>query len=374
MAKAAKKKRGQALAKSAPKNTKAKDNVKVESPSGNFDVELGLIHAARARAVAAVNTTLIELYWSIGQYISRKAAKDGWGTGTVAELSRAIQRKYPGMTGYSASNLWRMTQFYEMYCEQPKLAPLVRVLSWTHNLLIMGGCKPPEAREFYVRIAAQERWGKRELERQIAGALFERTVLAPPKLAPVVRVLHPAADTVFKDTYMLDFLDLPPVHSEADLQHALVANLKRFLIELGRDFAFVGEQYLLQVGGTDFRLDLLFYHRSLQCLVAFDLKINHFEPEHLGKMEFYLEALDRDVKKPHERPSIGVLLCATKDDEVVEYALSRSLSPALIAEYQTALPDRRLLQRKLHELYQLSLPADGVPPSQSRPARKARKA
>src|SRR5207249_11951651 len=140
---------------------------------------------------------------------------------------------------------------------------------------------------------------------------------------------------VFKDTYLLDFLDLPETHSEADLQRGLIANLKRFLIELGRDFAFVGEQYLVQVGGKDFHLDLLFYHRELQCLVAFDLKIDEFRPEYLGKLEFYLEALDRDVKKPHERPSIGVLLCASKDTEVVEYALSRSVSPALIAEYRT---------------------------------------
>ena len=134
------------------------------------------------------------------------------------------------------------------------------------------------------------------------------------------------------------------------------SRLRRFLLELGRDFTFVGEQYLLQVGGKDFRLDLLFYHRELQCLVAFELKIEEFEPEHLGKLEFYLEALDRNVKKLHERPSIGVLLCATKDGEVVEYALSRSASPALIAEYQTALPGRKLLQRKLHEFYQLALP------------------
>ena len=135
----------------------------------------------------------------------------------------------------------------------------------------------------------------------------------------------------------------------------MVANLKKFLIELGRDFCFVGEQYLLQVGGADFRLDLLFYHRQLQCLVAFDLKIDKFQPEFLGKMEFYLEALDRDVRKPHECPSIGVLLCATKDNQVVEYALSRALSPALVAEYQTRLPDKKLLQAKLHEFYQLQL-------------------
>ena len=175
-------------------------------------------------------------------------------------------------------------------------------------------------------------------------------------------------ENIFKDTYLLDFLDLPEKHDEADLQHALIANLRRFLLELGRDFSFVGEQYLLQVGGKDFRLDLLFYHRELQCLVAVELKVDEFKPEYLGQLEFYLEALDRDVRKPHERPSIGVLLCATKDNEVVEYALSRSLSPTLIAEYQTQLPDKELLQTKLHEFYLLSQPA--LPNKDVRPGSK----
>jgi predicted nuclease of restriction endonuclease-like (RecB) superfamily len=195
--------------------------------------------------------------------------------------------------------------------------------------------------------------------------LFERTVLSPPKVSALLTLLHPGAETIFKDTYLLDFLDLPEAHSEANVQAGLVANLKKFLLELGRDFTFVGEQYLLQVGGRDFRLDLLFFHRGLQCLVAFDLKIDEFEPEHLGKMEFYLEALERNVKKSHERPSIGVMLCASKDNEVVEYALARSASPALIAEYQTALPDKELLQRKLHEFYQLALPHVATAPRKS---------
>ena len=199
------------------------------------------------------------------------------------------------------------------------------------------------------------------------GALFERAVLTPPKVSPLVTQLNLAVNGIFKDTYLLDFLDLPETHSESDLQRGLVGNLRKFLIELGRDFAFVGEQYLLQVGGKDFRLDLLFYHRELQCLVAFDLKVEEFQPEHLGKMEFYLEALDRDVRKPHERPSIGVLLCATKDNEVVEYALARSVSPALISEYQTRLPEKKLLQRKLHEFYQLAAPnMESIPRSRSK--------
>jgi hypothetical protein len=149
---------------------------------------------------------------------------------------------------------------------------------------------------------------------------------------------------------------LPDGHAETDLHRSLLAKLRQFLIELGRDFCFIGSEYPVQVGGRDFSLDLLFFNRALNCLVAIDLKVTRFEPEHLGKMNFYLEALDRDVRKPHERPAIGVLLCATKDNEVVEYSLSRTLSPALIAEYQTALPDKRLLQRKLHEFYQLTLP------------------
>jgi predicted nuclease of restriction endonuclease-like (RecB) superfamily len=329
----------------------AKPNVPSQS---DFDIVLGLIDAARTRAVAAVNTTMIELYWSIGEYISRKTADEGWGQGTVEALAETIQRRYPGMTGYSARNLWRMIQFFETYRDQPKLSPLVTELSWTHNLLIMSRCKREEEREFYLRLCLREKWGKRELERQLAGALFERTVLSPAKLSPAVAELHPDAATVFKDSYLVEFLDLPRDHSEADLQRGLVEQLKKFLIELGRDFCFVRSQYPLQVGGRDFALDLLFFNRALNCLVAFDLKIDEFQPEHLGKMEFYLESLDRDVKKPHERPSIGVLLCATKDHEVVEYALSRAMSPALVAEYQTRLPDKKLLQAKLHEFYQLA--------------------
>ena len=168
----------------------------------------------------------------------------------------------------------------------------------------------------------------------------------------------------------MEFLQLPDGHREADLHRGLLTKLKQFLIELGRDFCFVGSEYPIQVGGQDFALDLLFFHRGLNCLVAFDLKVTRFEPEHLGKMDFYLEALDRDVKKSHERPSIGVLLCATKDNEVVEYSLSRSLSPALIAEYQTALPDKQLLQRKLHEFYQLAMPVTEAPKTKPRKSRK----
>lgn len=335
-----------------------------------FRQVVAMIEAARDQAYQAVNTGLIDLYWQVGQYISRKLETAAWGEGVVDELARYIARHERELKGFTRASLFRMRQFFETYGSDAKVAPLVRQLSWSHNLLILGRCKRPEEREFYLRLACRERWGRRELERQLKGALFERAVLCPPKVSSLVTQIHPAAESIFKDTYLLEFLKLPDDHSESDLQRGLVAKLKRFLIELGRDFAFIGEQYLLQVGGRDFRLDLLFYHRELQCLVAFDLKIDEFQPEHLGKMEFYLEALDRDVRKPHERPSIGVLLCATKDNEVVEYSLSRSLSPALIAEYQTALPDKQLLRRKLHEFYQLAMPAMEASKAKSRKARQ----
>lgn len=276
------------------------------------------------------------------------------GEATVEALALHIQRRQPGIHGFSARNLWRMRQFFDTYRDKPKLATLMRELSWTHNLLILSRCKRTEEREFYLRLCQRERWGKRELERQLAGALFERTVMSPAKLSPPVTELHPEAINLFKDAYLVEFLDLSQPHSEADLHAGLVEQLKRFLIELGRDFCFVGSKYRIQVGGRDFEIDLLFFNRALNCLVAIELKIEEFRPEHLGKLEFYLEALDRDVRKPHEGPSIGVLLCATKDNEVVEYALSRTLSPALVAEYQTRLPEKKLLQAKLHEFYALA--------------------
>ena len=340
--------------KKSPHRSLALSKVPKAPPAPDFHTVLRLIHAARTRAVAAVNTTLIELYWSIGEHLIQKISQDGWGQGTVEDLAATIQRRYPGVTGYSASNLWRMSQFYETYRRQPILAPLVRELSWTHNLLIMSRCKRDEEREFYLRLCHRERWGKRELQRQLSGALFERTILSPPKLSPLVRELHPEAVDIFKDSYLVEFLNLSQCHSEADLQRGLIEKLKWFLIELGRDFCYVGSEYPLQVGKKDYALDLLFFNRSLNCLVAIELKIDEFQPEYLGKLEFYLEALDRKIKKPHEQPSIGVLLCATQDHEVVEYALNRSMSPALVAEYQTRMPDKQLLQAKLHEFYQLA--------------------
>lgn len=320
-------------------------------PIISFDGVIKLIEAARQKSFQAVNTVLIDLYWQIGETISRKMTTAEWGDGVVNQLADYIAKTHPSLRGFTRRNLFRMRQFYETYRDDEKISPLVRQLPWTHNLIILGQSKRPEEREFYLRLAIQEKWGKRELERQLKTALFERTVLNPPKVSPLVTQLHPDSANLFRDTYMLEFLGLSDTHAETDLHTGLVTKLKDFLIELGRDFCFVGSKYPLQVGDRDFELDLLFFHRGLNCLVAIELKVGRFEPEYLGKLSFYLEALDRNVKKPHEQPAIGVLLCASKNDEVVEYALSRTLSPALIAEYQTQLPDKKLLREKLHELY-----------------------
>lgn len=320
----------------------------------DFEEVLKLIDAARLRATSAVNTTLIELYWRIGEYISRKIDSATWGEGVVDQLAEHIARTHPSLRGFTRRNLFRMRQFYETYRGNEKVSALLTQLPWTHNLLILAKSKREEEREFYLRLACEQKWSSRELERQFAGALLERVVLSPTKFSPPLRELHRDAASVFRDSYLIEFLDLPSPHSEDDLQRGLVEHLKKFLIELGRDFCFVGSQYPVQVGGRDFLLDLLFFNRALNCLVAIELKVVEFEPEHLGKIQFYLEALDRDVKKSHEQPSIGVLLCATKNHEVVEYALSRTMSPALVAEYQTKMPEKKLLEAKLHEFYDLA--------------------
>lgn len=315
----------------------------------DFSEVLQHIQQARQNVFAQVNTALIDLYWQIGKIISEKVQSEAWGQGVVRELAQYIAQNAPDIKGFSDKNLWRMKQFFETYRNDEKLSSLVRELPWTHNTIIFSRCKTAEERSYYLRQALVEKLSKRELERQIDTAHYERS-MAGAKLSPLVREIHPAISQTFKDSYVLEFLGLPESHSERDLQQALVRHMKTFVLELGRDFLFVGEQFRLQVGNQDFYIDLLFYHRGLAALVAFELKIGKFSPEQIGQLNFYLEALDRDVKKPFENPSIGVLLCRDKDDEVVEYALSRNLSPALIAEYQLQLPDKKLLQAKLHEL------------------------
>ena len=317
-----------------------------------FSDIIDLIQQARIRALRSVNAELINLYWNVGEYIFNKVENAEWGVSVVSELTQYIQRNEPGIKGFSDKNMWRMKQFYESYKDVPKLSAMLREISWTHNLTIFSRCKTVEEKEFYLRLCIKENYSYRELERQISTSLFERAITGDLKLSAPLRVLNNGLTISFRDSYVFGFLNLPESYDEKCLQNGLVRQMKKFILELGKDFIFIGEKYRVQVGNKDFFIDLLFFHRDLQCLVAFELKAVEFLPEHLGQLNFYLEALDRDVKKPHENPSIGVLLCKGKDSEVVEYALSRSLSPTLVSEYQTQLPDKKLLQQKLHELFE----------------------
>lgn len=310
-----------------------------------------LIKQSRSSAIRAVNAEMINLYWNIGEYVSKKINHAEWGESVVVELAKYILQNEPEIKGFSDKNIWRMKQFYETYKDVPKLSPLVREISWTNNMIIFSRCRTLEEKEFYLKLGKQENYSKRELDRQISASLFERTLLGNSKLSTLLRENETDITSTFKDSYVFEFLNLTEPHSENDLQRGLVRQMKNFILELGKDFLFIGQEHKLQVGTSDFFIDLLFYHRGLQCLVAFELKTDKFKPDHLGQLNFYLEALDRDVKKSHENPSIGILLCKDKDSEVVEYALSRSLSPTMVAEYKTQLPDKKLLQKKLIELF-----------------------
>ena len=320
--------------------------------NNDFDNIIAIIEKSKMRAIRAVNKEMIEMYWQIGQYLSEKGESDGWGKNTVQDFADYLKRTYPSASGFSAQNLWRMKQFYETYRDNEKLSPLVREISWSNNLLIMTGCKTDEAKEFYMRLCIQNGYVKRELERQIDSMLYERTMLSQEKNKDLIE-RHPAVGAL-RDSYVLEFLDVPEDFKEKDLRKAIIANLKKFILEFGKDFTFVGEEYRVQVGNTDFFIDLLFFNRALSCLVAVELKVGKFKPEHLGQLNFYLEALNRDVKKPDENPSVGLILCTYKDDAVVEYALSSSLSPAMVADYTLKLPDKKLLEEKLREIAMLA--------------------
>jgi predicted nuclease of restriction endonuclease-like (RecB) superfamily len=319
-----------------------------------FEEVYNLIKKARNSALINVNSELIKLYWNVGKYISQKVTTAEWGTSVVNNLADYLKAKQPDLKGFSRRGLYRMKQFYETYKDAEKVSPLVTQISWSNHLHILSKTKTMEEKEFYIRLAAKNKYPKRDLERQIDSGFYERFMLSDAKVSPVVTQIHPDVSSTFIDTYVLEFLNLPEPFLEKDLQRTIVRNLKKFILELGGDFIFVGENYRIQVGNNDYFIDLLFFHRDLRCLVVFELKIDDFKPEYLGKMDFYLEALDRDVKKEHENPSVGVILCKSKNNEVVEYALSRNMSPALVAEYRTKLIDKKILQNKLHELYKIS--------------------
>ncbi len=314
----------------------------------DFKHVVSLIQTARVRAYAKVNEELINLYYNVGKFVSQKAASAEWGTGVVDRLAQFIKENHPEIKGFTRRGLYRMKQFYETYKDSEFVTTLLTQIPWSAHLHILNKTKTIEEKEFYLRLAIKEKLSVRELERQLNTAVYERSMLANKIVSPLASKLN--NENIFKDTYVFEFLDLPKNYSEKDLRKALVHNLKDFILELGKGFSFVGEEHRVEVGNHDYYIDLLFFHRDLQCLVAVELKIEEFQPEFLGKMNFYLEALDRDLKREHENPSVGILLCKGKDEEVVEFAMARNISPTMIADYETRLIDKKLLQDKLHEL------------------------
>lgn len=329
-----------------------------KSVRDDFGDVLSIIEQAQENLYRAANREFISMYWNIGKFVSEKVRGAGWGKSIVKEFSIFIQSHYVGIQGFSASNIWRMRQFYETYKDSERLTELVKEINWTNNLKIMARAKADEEREFYLLLTAKNRYSTKELERQIDSMLFERTMISNEKNK--LFISRNAGLSSLRDNYILEFIDIPHNHKEHELRKAILANLKDFILEFGKDFTFVGEEYRVQVGNTDFWIDLLFFNRELACLVAIELKVGSFKPEHLGQLEFYLEALDSDVKKENENPSVGLILCADKDDAVVEYALRRSISPALVANYQLHLPNKKLLENKLRELAEMAETRDNA--------------
>ncbi len=385
---------------------------KKSTTTTDFNTILLLIEEAKTRVYAKANAELVMLYFNVGKIVSHKVSEGIWGNGIVQDLANFITANQPQLTGFNRRGLYRMKQFYETYSinaacflvwvsinktgdtlpflkmkgidnqldikvsalptqfenldilkvsaaptqleqQHIQFMEVLLKLNWASHLEILSSCKKAEEQLYYIMNALVEKLTMRELRRQIKTATFERTQLQNEQTKIISNALKPIPQHLFKDPYIFEFLDLPEGHSEKDFEKAIIKNLQKFIIEVGKGFTYMGHQYKLQVGNKDFSTDLLFYHRDLQCLVLFELKIEEFEPEFLGKLNFYLESLDRDVKRPHENPSIGVLLCKGKDKEVVEYAMARNTSPAIIAEYETKLIDKKLLANKLNQLAEL---------------------
>lgn len=319
-----------------------------------FQKVVNIIESAKERAYRKVNEELITMYRDIGEYISKQSKNSSYGDAFVQKLADFFSENYPELKGFNRRGLYRMKQFYELYQGEEKVSPLVTQLSWSNHLKIMSACKTMDERIFYMNMCIKERLSKRELERQIDSGYYERYMLSQNPQSLALETAKKATGNIFLDNYVLDFLDVPDPMSEHDLKKSIIRNLKDFILEIGKDFTFVGEEYRVQVGNHDFFIDLLFYHRGLSCLIAFELKIGEFKPEYVEQINLYLEALDREVKKENENPSVGIILCASKDDEVVEFALSRSLSPTMVAEYNLKLIDKKLLQKKLKEYIELA--------------------
>ncbi|MEH2195632.1 MAG: PDDEXK nuclease domain-containing protein [Nostoc sp.] len=293
------------------------------------------IRSAQYEALKAVNREMINLYWDIGQIIVTQQQGASWGKSVVEQLAKDLQAEFPGISGFSAANLWRMRLFYESYVNNEKLAPMVREIGWSHNLVIVEKCKDELEREFYIRMTRKFGWTKNVLIHQIENQTYEKTLLNQTNFDKTVPAeIRNQLKLAVKDEYTFDFLELADEHSERQLEQAILVRVEPFLQEMGGRFTFVGSQYRLEVGDKEFFIDLLLYHRQLKCLVAIELKTGEFLPEYVGKMQFYLAALDDLSRFPDENLSIGIILCKSKDKTIVEYALRESNKPIGIATYK----------------------------------------
>lgn len=368
-----------------------------------FDEILGIIATHRVRASQAVNNELLITAWNVGKYVSTKLKNEEWGSKVVTQLSEYIRSQRPDIKGFNRRSIYNMVMFYdtysspqfirtvESYLNSDFAQPMSRLLqeyrtasapstglivhpvvaqldpaadlmpkilnltTLTNHTIIICNCKSNEERLFYILYANRERLSKRELERCISNQTYATLLGSKESMSKRLIEVYPNAPAVFKDTLFVDFLNLPAKHSEAKLRNGLIEHMKQFILELGRDFLYIDQEYKLSIGTSTFKADLLFFHRGLQALVAVELKKRKFHPRDLGQLEFYLEALDRDVKRSNENPSIGIILCPEADRVVVEYALSRSMSPTMIAEYKRILIPQERMQQQLNEYCNLFL-------------------
>jgi len=320
------------------------------------------IKQAQYEALKEVNIKLINLYWEIGKSIAEKQS-EGWGKSIVPKLSKELQLEFPGISGFSTTNIWYMVQFYTDYQSDINLQPLAGEIGWSKHTTILSKCKNSQERQFYILATKKHGWTKNVLIHQIENKTFEKYLLNQTNFDEALpEKISKQALLAVKDAYTFDFLNLGNEHSEEELEQALVKNIRKFLLEMGSDYSFIGNQYRIQVNAKDFWVDLLLFHRRLQCLIAIDLKIGDFEPEHKGKMEFYLAVLNDRVKLPHENESIGIIICKSKDRTIVEYSLKSAGQPIGVATYntshhlpkmyQTMLPSADEIARKLFEFGQ----------------------
>lgn len=363
-------------------------------------VELILQH--KYRASVAVNNETLFTAWSVGKYVSDKLKNEEWGSKVVSQLSEYIRSKRPDIKGFSKRNLYNMVMFYDEYSSETfaatirkymtdkfvqsetaqigleqenaiivqsgtaqfvqlqtgQMPNILTLTTLTNHIEILCRCKSVEERLFYILYAHKEQLLVRELQRCISNQTYSALLSDKTNLSKGLLETYPNSPMMFKDTYFVDFLNLPKKHSESKLKHGLIENMKQFILELGKDFIFMDQEYRLNVGASSFKADLLFFHRGLQALVAVELKKTKFHPRDLGQLEFYLEALDRDVKRSNENPSIGIILCPDADKVVVEYAMSRSMSPTMIAEYKRILIPQEQMQQQLKEFCQFFLTED----------------